>query len=328
MRVLSGIQPSGRLHLGNYAGAVQQFLELQAQGEDLLIFIATYHAMTTRHDGAELRQLTHEAALDYLGFGLDPERCTLYRQQDAPGVCELAWILGCVCPKSQLDKATTYKDKVAKGIAASTGLFTYPVLQAADILGVDADVVPIGKDQKQHGEIARDLAQKFNHRYGEVLRVPTLRIRETAAVLPGIDGQKMSKSYENTLDPFMDEKPLRKRVMKIVTDSAAPDDTKDPETSAVFQIFRALAGPDDPRTAELAARYRDPSRQGPDGFGYGHAKQALFELVMDHFAEARERRRHFAERPDAVEDILATGGRRANEIVGGVLDRVRAATGL
>ena len=328
MRVLSGIQPSGRLHLGNYAGAVSQFLELQDDGHELFIFIASYHALTSVHDPATLRDNVHAAALDYLAYGLDPARTTLYRQQDVPAVCELSWILGCVCPKSQMDKATTYKDKVARGLPASIGLYTYPVLQAADILAVEPDTVPVGRDQRQHVEIARDLAQKFNHRYGDVLKIPEVRVREEAAVLPGIDGQKMSKSYGNTLDPFEAEKPLRKRIMKIVTDSAQPGDVKDPEASAVFQIFRGIAGTDDPRTRDLADRYRDPSRQGPDGFGYGHAKQALFELVMDTFAPARARRAELEADPDQVESVLRDGARHAESVMRPVVARIRQAIGL
>lgn len=328
MRVLSGIQPSGRLHLGNYAGAVSQFLELQARGHELFIFIASYHALTSVHDPDTLRFHIHAAALDYLAYGLDPDQTTLYRQQDVPAVCELSWVLGCVCAKSQMDKATTYKDKVARGLPASIGLYTYPVLQAADILAVEPDVVPVGRDQRQHVEIARDLAQKFNHRYGEVFRVPEVRVREEAAVLPGLDGQKMSKSYGNTLDPFEAEKPLRKRIMKIVTDSAEPTDVKDPEASAVYQIFRGIAGADDPRTLELAERYRDPSRQGPDGFGYGHAKQALFELVMDTFGPARARRAELESDPDRVEAVLRAGAARAEAVIRPVVERVRRAVGL
>ena len=329
LRVLSGIQPSGRLHLGNYTGAVQQFLDLQEQGHDPFIFVATYHAMTTIDDAATLRDNVRAAATDYLAFGLDPDRCTLYLQQDVPAVTELAWILGCVCPKSQMDKATTFKDKVAKGLSASIGLYTYPVLQAADILAVDPDLVPVGRDQAQHVEIARDLGQKFNRRVGDtVLKIPKLQIREDAAVVPGIDGQKMSKSYGNTIDPFMDEKPLRKRIMKVVTDSAQPGDVKDPEASAVYQIFSALAGADDPRTLDLAQRYREPARQGPDGFGYGHAKQALFELVMDTFAEARARRTTLEADPGQVDEVLRAGAARANDVIAATLSRVRRATGL
>ena len=215
-RVLSGLQPSGQLHVGNYAGAIHQFIDMQ-EVHEMFVFVASYHALTSIRDPNELRALTQQVVVDYIAFGLDPERCHIYLQQDVPQVTELSWLLGCVCPKSQMDKATTYKDKVAKGLPASIGLYTSPVLQAADILGVDADVVPVGEDQRQHVEITRDLAQRFNHAYGEVFRVPDVMVKAESGVVPGIDGQKMSKSYDNILDPFLEEKPLRKRVMKIVT---------------------------------------------------------------------------------------------------------------
>ena len=327
-RVLSGIQPSGQLHLGNYAGAVQQFLDLQHDHE-VFVFVASYHALTTSKDPNELRTNIRQVVVDYLAFGVDPERCHIYRQQDVPAVCELAWLLGCVCPKSQMDKATTYKDKVAKGIPASVGLFTYPVLQAADILAVDPDVVPVGADQQQHIEITRDLAQRFNHAYGTdeapVFKVPDLMLRRDGAVVPGVDGQKMSKSYGNGIDPFMAEKPLRKRIMKIVTDSKAPDEPKDAEGSTIFQIFTALAGRDDERTRKLAERY---AASGDDGMGYGEAKQALFELVMDTFRDARARRGELMDDPGYIDQVLQSGADAANAVMGGVVARARHAMGL
>ncbi|MEM9883739.1 MAG: tryptophan--tRNA ligase [Planctomycetota bacterium] len=324
-RVLSGIQPSGQLHLGNYAGAVRQFVELQDDHE-VFVFVASYHALTTVRDADELRANVRQVVIDYLAFGLDPRRCHIYLQQDVPGVCELAWLLGCVCPKSQMDKATTYKDKVAKGIPASVGLFTYPVLQAADILGVDPDVVPVGEDQRQHVEITRDLAQRFNHAYGSdeepVFRVPDVMVRTEAGVLPGVDGQKMSKSYGNTIDPFLPEKKLRKAVMKIVSDSTPMEAPKDAEADTTFQIFRAIAGADDERTNDLAAKY------AAGGFGYGHAKQALFELLLEHFGDARKRREALMNDPGHVESVLRDGADAANAVLGGVLERARAAVGL
>jgi tryptophanyl-tRNA synthetase len=275
-RVLSGIQPSGQLHLGNYCGAIRQFLDLQAAGHEMFVFVASYHALTTQRDPAALRASIRQIVLDYLAFGLDPARTAIYVQHDVPEVTELAWLLACVCPTSLMDKAVSYKDKLAKGFTANIGLYTYPILQAADILAPQAEVVPVGKDQVQHIEITRDLAGRFNREFGDVFALPAHRLAADADVLPGIDGEKMSKSYGNTIDPFLDEKPLRKRIMSIKTDSRGVHEVKDPQTCAVFRIFRAIAGGADPRTVDLAAKYADPSLQGPDGFGYGHAKQALF----------------------------------------------------
>ncbi|MEM7683083.1 MAG: tryptophan--tRNA ligase [Planctomycetota bacterium] len=320
-RVLSGVQPSGRLHLGNYCGAIQQFVELQREHE-LFVFIASYHALTSTQDADTLRQHVREAAMDALAFGLDPERCVFYRQQDVPQVTELAWLLSCVCPKSLMDKQVAYKDKVDKGLSASLGLYAYPVLQAADILAVDPDVVPVGKDQKQNIEIARDLAEKFNRVFGQTFTVPEGRYRQDGAALPGIDGEKMSKSYGNTINVFEPEKALRKRVMKIVTDSTPVEDPKTPETDVTFQLFSAVAGADDPATSELAERYR------AGGMGYGHAKQSLFELLMDRFGAARKRREELAEDPGHVERVLADGAERARAVIGGVTERARKAAGL
>jgi tryptophanyl-tRNA synthetase len=320
-RVLSGIQPSGQLHLGNYAGAIRQFVEMQDDAE-MFIFVASYHALTSGRDAAKLRENTRQVVIDYLAFGLDPDKANIYLQQDVPQVTELAWLLACVCPKHMMDKATSYKDKTARGLAATVGLYTYPILQAADILSVDADLVPVGKDQVQHCEITRDLAQKFNHHYGEVFKLPDYRIRDDAGVLPGIDGQKMSKSYGNAIDPFLAEKPLRKRIMQIKTDSTPVEDPKDPEACSVFQIFRAIAGSDDPRTITLADRYR------AGGIGYGEAKQQLFELLMEHFADARARRTELMADPQRVTQILAQGAAAAREVVGQVTARARQAVGL
>lgn len=320
-RVLSGIQPSGQLHLGNYAGAIRQFIEMQ-QDHEMFIFVASYHALTSSRDPDALRAHTRQVVIDYLAFGIDPERTHLYRQQDVPQVTELCWLLACVCPKHLMDKQTTYKDKVARGLAASIGLYIYPILQAADILAVDPDVVPVGEDQRQHVEIARDLAGKFNHHYGETFKIPTLQVREGAGVLPGIDGQKMSKSYDNTIDPFMDEKPLRKRIMKIQTDSTPVEAAKDPKTCTVFQIYRALAGADDLRTRELRGRYEG------GGMGYGEAKQALYELILDHFTEARHRRGELMSDPGYVEQVLERGAAAAREKAEAVLARARQAVGL
>ena len=328
-RVLSGIQPSGQLHLGNYAGAIRQFLDLQAEGHELFVFVASYHALTTQRDPAALRAATRQIVVDYLAFGLDPARTNIYVQHDVPEVTELAWLLSCVCPTSMMDKAVSYKDKLAKGFTANIGLYTYPILQAADILAPQAQVVPVGKDQVQHIEITRDLAGRFNHEFqAEVFTLPDYRLAKAAEVLPGIDGEKMSKSYGNTIDPFQEEKPLRKRIMSIKTDSKGVSEAKDPETCAVFRIFRGLAGTEDPRTKDLAERYRDPSKQGPDGFGYGHAKQALFELVLDHFGPARGRRAALMADPGHIEAVLKAGAAKARGEARKTVDAARAAVGL
>lgn len=325
-RVLSGIQPSGQLHLGNYAGAIRQFLDLQNAGNEMFVFVASYHALTSTRDPAALRANIRQIVVDYLAFGLDPAKTAIYVQQDVPEVTELAWLLSCVCPMSQMEKAVSYKDKLAKGISANVGLFTYPILQAADILAVDADVVPVGKDQVQHIELARDMAGRFNSEFkSEVLKLPAYRLAPEAAILPGIDGEKMSKSYGNTIDPFQDEKALRKRIMSIKSDSKGVNEVKDPDTCNTFQIFRAIAGKDDPRTVALAARYREP---GAEGFGYGHAKQALFELLLDHFGPARAKRGALMADPGYIDQVLKQGATAARTKARAVTDRARAAVGL
>ncbi|MAX23012.1 MAG: tryptophan--tRNA ligase [Phycisphaeraceae bacterium] len=320
-RILSGIQPSGQLHLGNYAGAIRQFVDMQGEYE-VYIFVASYHALTSTRDPEVLRNNIRQIVIDYIAFGLDPKQANIYLQHDVPQVTELSWILSCVCPKHMMDKATSYKDKTAKGLAASIGLYTYPILQAADILSVDPDFVPVGEDQIQHIEITRDLAQKFNHHYGETFKLPAHRIRADAGVLPGLDGEKMSKSYCNTIDPFMPEKKLRKLLNKIVTDSTPMEDPKEPETCTVYKIFKAIAGSDDQRTVDLANQYR------AGGMGYGHAKKALADLILDHFGEARQRREALMADPGYVEQVLADGAAAAREKVGEVTERARKAVGL
>ncbi|MCK6489149.1 MAG: tryptophan--tRNA ligase [Planctomycetes bacterium] len=329
-RILSGIQPSGQLHLGNYCGAIRQFLDLQAEGHELFVFVASYHALTTQRDPLALRAACRQIVVDYLAFGLDPARTHIYVQHDVPEVTELAWLLSCVCPTSLMDKAVSYKDKLAKGFSANVGLYTYPILQAADILAPRAQVVPVGKDQVQHIEITRDIAGRFNHEFNaEVFVLPDHRLAPHAEVLPGIDGEKMSKSYGNTIDPFQEEKALRKRIMSIKTDSKGVQEAKDPETCAVFRIVRALAGPGDARTVELAARYRDPSLQpGGLGFGYGHAKQALFELILDVFREPRARRAALMADPGHIEAVLKAGAAVARAEAARTVAAARAATGL
>jgi tryptophanyl-tRNA synthetase len=322
LRVLSGIQPSGDLHLGNYAGAIRQFVELQSSCE-MYIFVASFHALTTARDPAGFKARIRQVVVDYLAHGLDPERTNIYLQHDVPEVTELAWLLSCVCPEGWMDKMVSYKDKVQHGVSSNVGLYTYPILQAADILAVDADLVPVGKDQMQHVEITRDLAQRFNQEFGsEVFKLPGHRIPPEAAVVPGIDGEKMSKSYGNGIDPFQEEKALRKRVMSIKTDSKGVDEPKDPEQSAIFQIYRAVAGKDDPRTLALADRFRTP------GMGYGHAKQALFELLMDHFGPARARRVALMAQPELVDHVLNKGAAAARQRASATLSRARKAVGI
>lgn len=319
MRILSGIQPSGKLHLGNYFGMMQPALELQTKGE-AFYFIANYHALTTVSDADSMRRGTTDVALDFLACGLDPERTVFYRQSDVPEVTELMWLLSVVTPMGLLERCHSYKDKVAKGIAASHGLFAYPVLMAADILAVNANVVPVGRDQKQHVEVTRDLAVKFNLQYGEVFTVPKEEIRDSVAVVPGLDGQKMSKSYNNTVEIFGDPKETKARIMRIVTDSKGVADVKDPETCNVFALYRLFAS--EAEREAMAARYR------AGGLGYGEVKKALHEKFEAHFAPLRAKRAELAAQPEAVEAILQRGAARAREQAAATLQRARRAVGL
>lgn len=320
MRILSGIQPTGRPHLGNYFGMMEPALRLQHEGE-AFYFIADYHALTTIHDAGELQAHVRDLALDFLACGLDPEKATFFRQSDVPEVTELAWILNCVTPVPMLENAHSYKDKTAHGITPSAGLFSYPVLMAADILLYDSDVVPVGQDQKQHLEMTRDIASKFNNRHGgEFLKLPRPMIRESTAVVPGLDGRKMSKSYQNTVPLFEAEKPLRKKIMGIITDSTPVEAPKDPSRSAIVEFFRLVATP-----AEVEAMEAD-FRAG--GTGYGTYKQQLFEALWEFFRPARQRREELAADPGRVEQILQEGARRARAVAGPVMERVRQACGL
>ena len=319
MRVLSGVQPSGKLHIGNYFGMMKPAIELQEQGEAFL-FIANYHALTSVHEGASLREMTRDVALDFLACGIDPERTAFYRQSDVPEVHELAWLLSVLTPMGLLERCHSFKDKTAKGLAASHGLFAYPVLMAADILAVNATVVPVGRDQKQHVEVTRDVATRFNNAFGEVFVMPEPSIRETVAVVPGIDGQKMSKSYNNTIEIFGSGKPLKKRIMKILTDSKELEDVKDPDTCNVFALYKLFAG--EAAQAELAERYR------AGGMGYGHAKTELYETMERYFEPMRERRMSLEKDPDFVEDVLRMGAKRASKVAQDVLGRAREAVGL
>lgn len=319
MRILSGIQPSGVLHIGNFFGMMQPAIALQAEGE-ALYFIADYHALTSLRDPAALRENSRRVALDFLACGLDPRRAALFRQSDVPQVTELAWILSTVAPMGLLERAHSYKDKVARGIAASVGLFSYPVLMAADILIYDSDVVPVGRDQKQHVEVTRDLAIKLNETYGEILKLPEPRIHDNTATVPGLDGQKMSKSYGNTIDIFAEEKEMRKRVMSIVTDSTPVETPKDPASSSIVQLYSLVASPEE--TAAMRAAFA----QG--GTGYGDFKKQLFGRLWEFFAPMRQRREEILAQPDYIDEVLRKGAARANAIADEVMARVRNAVGL
>src|SRR5437762_8419892 len=324
MRILSGIQPSGVLHIGNYFGMMRPAIALQAEGE-ALYFIADYHALTSVRDPEALRENSRRVAVDFLACGLDPERAALFRQSDVPQVTELAWILSTIAPMGLLERATSYKDKLARGMVASAGLFTYPVLMAADILIYDSDLVPVGKDQKQHIEIARDLAVKMNETYGSepdrpIFKLPKPRIRSETETVPGIDGQKMSKSYANTIDIFGEEKETRKRVMNIVTDSTLVEAPKNPDASTIMQLYGLVASKDE------VEEMREQFRKG--GRGYGDFKKQLFEKLWDYFAPMRKRRDEILRDKNYIDDVLERGARRANAIEHEVMKRVRAAVGL
>lgn len=320
MKVLSGIQPTGRFHWGNYFGAIQQYIALQGN-EQSYYFIADLHALTTVRDSAVLRQNIQDSALDLLALGLDPARATLFRQSDVPEVTELTWLLMTITQMHLLEKCHAFKDKKAKGIAADAGLFTYPVLMAADILMYDSDVVPVGQDQVQHVEVTRDLAQRFNSLYGEEsLVLPNAHVLDSSAKVVGTDGEKMSKSYGNIIPLFETPKRLKKQINKIKTDSRGVEDAKDPEQCAVFTLYRLFAN--DAQQADLADRYR------AGGMGYGEAKNTLYDAAMERFGEAFNRRADLENRPDDVEDILQAGASTARAKAREVIERVRTACGL
>ena len=320
MRILSGIQPSGTLHLGNYFGAIKQHIELQEEGEGLY-FIADYHAMTSIRDGKEINRLSYDVAADYLALGLDPKKATLFRQTQVPQVTELSWILGCVTGKGLLDRATSYKDKVERGVAASVGLYTYPVLMAADILIYRSHVVPVGADQQQHLEMARDIAQKFNSTYQtDLFPIPEPRYNKFAKVPgtrkdPDSGFQKMSKSYGNTIEIFLEGKALKERVMGIQTDSTPVPDPKNPETCIVHQLYKLFAT--DAEVREMGDRYR----QG--GTGYGDAKKALLAKIETSLAPMRERRKQLAKDRDTVLGALEEGAAKARRLAGETMEQVR-----
>ncbi len=318
--ILSGIQPSGKLHIGNYFGAMRQHIQMQDEG-DAYYFLANYHSLTSVSDGEKLNQYTRDVVLDYLALGLDPEKCTFFAQSDVPQTTELAWILGCLTPVSLMEKGVSYKDKVAHGLNPNIGLFTYPILQAADILIYHSDLVPVGEDQKQNIEICRDLAGKLNRAYDkELLMIPKEYIVKSVATVPGTDGRKMSKSYQNTIDIFDEGKSLKKRVMSILTDSAQLDDPKDPDTCNVFTLIKLFANKK--LTDEIADKYRK------GGYGYGAAKKELLGLINSYFEDARQRRKELSNDKDYVNDVLKEGGMKARERAESVMEPIRSATGL
>lgn len=319
MRILSGIQPSGTLHLGNYFGMMKPAIELQDKGE-ALYFIADLHALTTVHDAKALAGNIRDVAVDFLACGLDPKKACFFRQSHVPAVTELSWILSTLTPMGFLERAHSYKDKMAKGILPSHGLFAYPVLMAADILIYDSQVVPVGKDQKQHIEITRDLVLKFNETYGETLTLPEPSIQESTAVVPGLDGEKMSKSYGNTIGMFEEEKPTKKKIMGLVTDSAAVEDPKPTENSTILGLYKLVASPAD------YAQMENEFRAG--GIGYGEFKKRLFGAIWEYFAPMRQRRQEILADPGYVDQVLAEGREKANAIADGVMARVRKAVGL
>ena len=320
MRTLTGIQPTGALHIGNYFGAMRPAIEAQAKGE-CFYFIADYHSMTSLTDPVERRKNTLGVALDWLACGLDPKTSVFWRQSDVPEVTELSWILGTLTPMGLLERAHSYKDKIAKGIAPNFGLFAYPVLMAADILLYDTDRVPVGRDQRQHLEMTRDIAIKFNQTYGDTFVVPDADIRDEVSVVPGLDGQKMSKSYGNILELFGDEKALRKRVMSIVMDSRTPQEPKpDADKNIAVQLLKLVA------PAEVAADCEGKLRAG--GYGYGDLKKALFEHYWTYFAAARLRRAELAANLDHVEAVLKDGAERAHAVASTVIARAKRASGL
>jgi len=321
-RILTGIQPSGILHIGNYFGAMRSAIELQNQNPgNTFLFIADLHSLTVNPDPADLRMRIQRLALDFLACGLDPEKTAFFRQSDINGVCELTWILNTITNLGLLERAHSYKDKIAKGFVPNNGLFSYPVLMAADILIYQSDLVPVGKDQKQHLEITRDLAIRFNQMYKkDVFKIPEPIISESVAVVPGTDGQKMSKSYNNTIELFGEEKAIRKKIMSIPTDSTPMEAPKDPDKCNIFALYKLFSTQE--QIDALAAKYR------AGNFGYGHAKQALFEAYMEFFAPMRKRREELLKDPGYIEEVLKKGAERANAVAARTMEKVRKTVGL
>jgi tryptophanyl-tRNA synthetase len=319
MRVLSGIQPTGRPHWGNYFGAIRQYIELQDEDESYY-FVANLHALTTVRDAKLLAGYTLDAAIDLVALGLDPNRATLFVQSDVPEVSELCWLLLTGTSMGLLERCHAYKDKKAKGLTADAGLFTYPVLMAADILAYDADTVPVGEDQIQHIEVARDLAQSFNHHFGQTFILPKAKILDNSAKVPGTDGEKMSKSYNNTLEIFEEPKAQRKKIMRITTDSRPLEEPKDPSTDHLFQLYSLVAKPN--QIDDMAALYRR------GGFGYGEVKKALADAAETYFGPARERRADLVAQPEKIREMLGDGASRARKKASQVLARAKKACGL
>jgi len=319
LRVLSGIQPSGILHIGNYFGAMKQHLELQ-KNHECFYFIADFHALTSNPSPEQIAQHTLDVAMDYLALGLDTDKIIFWKQSDVPQVTQLTWLLSCVTPMGLLQRCVSYKEKVAQGISPNHGLFAYPVLQAADILIYKSDLVPVGADQKQHIEVTRDIALRFNNSYGEIFNIPQEKIVETSAVVPGIDGRKMSKSYNNTIQIFESEKSLKKKVMSIVTDSTPVDEPKDPDKCNVFALLKLFAQKDEIKQWE--SKYR----KGP--LGYGEVKKRLLELIIDYFKPYREKRKQLEENVDFVKQTLEKGAKRAEKVAVETLKQARKAVGL
>jgi len=319
LRVLSGIQPSGCLHIGNFFGAIRQHLQLQADN-DCFYFIADYHALTSNPTPADVTQYSLDVTMDYIALGLDTGKTVFWRQSDVPEVTELTWLLSCVTPMGLLQRCVSFKDKVAQGFSPNHGLFAYPVLQAADILIYKSDLVPVGADQKQHIEITRDIAIRFNNSYGEIFTVPKEYIIESVAVIPGIDGQKMSKSYGNTIEMFEPENSIRKKVMRIVTDSTPVEEPKDPDKCNVFALLKLVASPGE--VAEWENKYRS------GGTGYAEAKKRLAELIIDYFKPYRQKREELEKNIVYVKEILAKGAERAKAVAAETLVQARKAVGL
>ena len=319
MRVLSGIQPSGRLHIGNFFGAMHQHLQLQAEHK-CFYFIADYHALTSNPAPDDVAGHTLDVAMDYIALGLDTEKTIFWRQSDVPEVTELTWLLSCITPMGLLQRCTSYKDKVAQGLSPNHGLFAYPVLQAADILIYNSDLVPVGADQKQHIEVTRDIAIRFNNIYGEIFTVPKEHIIESVAVVPGVDGRKMSKSYGNTIEIFEPEASVRKKIMRIVTDSLPVEEPKNPDKCNVFALLKLVASSDE------LSEWENKYRRG--GLGYGQAKKRLAELMIDYFKPFRQKRAELENDMDYVKEVLANGAERAKAVAGETLEKARQAIGL
>ncbi len=318
-RILSGIKPTGKPHIGNYFGMMRPAIEWQDKSE-AYYFIADYHALTTVTDPVKRREYSRGVALDFLACGLDPAKAVLFRQSDVPAHTELAWILTCQTPMAMLENAHAYKDHLAKEKHVSHGLFAYPVLMAADILIYDSDIVPVGVDQKQHVEITRDLAGKMNTIYGPIFKLPEPSMVPTVERIPGLDGQKMSKSYDNTIELFLEEKPLRKKIMGIVTDSTPVEAPKDPNTSSIVALYRFFAPEAD--VEKMEADFRN------GGTGYGDFKKRLFEAVWEYFSAMRNRRSELASDPGYVDGVLKAGAEKASSTANQVMERVRKAVGL